>query len=75
MMAKRGRRGEDGTTELSKPVPESSERALVNKSSNAMDEIKTHSCVVKELPQARFSDNTPLKQGNIKKRRESNDTN
>ena len=43
MMAKRGRRGEDGTTKLSKPVPGSSERALVNKSSNAMDEIKTHS--------------------------------
>ena len=43
MMAKRGRRGEDGTTELSKPVPGSSERAFVSDLSNAIDEIKTHS--------------------------------
>ena len=43
MMAKRGRRGEDGTVELSKPVPGSSERAFVSDLSNAIDEIKTHS--------------------------------
>ena len=43
MMAKRGRRGEDGTAELSKPVPGSSERAFVSDLSNAIDEIKTHS--------------------------------
>ena len=42
MMAKRGRRGEDGTTELSKPVLGSSERAFVSDLSNAIDEIKSH---------------------------------
>ena len=42
MMAKRGRRGEDGRTELSKPVLGSSERALVSDLSNAIHEIKTH---------------------------------
>ena len=40
MKAKRGRRGEDGRTELSKPVLGSSEEALVSKASNAIDEIK-----------------------------------
>ena len=52
MMAKRGRRGEDGTTELSKPVL-GTEKTLGSKSSNAKEEIKTHTAQVRRCSESR----------------------
>ena len=56
MKAKRGRRGEDGRTELSKPVLGSSERAFVSDLSNAIDEIKSHTMQVRRCSEYQTAD-------------------
>ena len=53
MKAKRGRRGEDGRTELSKPVLGSLERALVSDLANAIYEIKSHTTQVRRCSECR----------------------